>query len=339
MTRADSPESRAPAFRRNESLERLLAELNDALQTAETQLVSAHDARTAAHPLVFVMGPLRSGTTLFMQWLANTGLFAYPTNLMSRFYAAPVVGAKIQQLLTDPRFDFRNEILDFNAPVDFSSENGKTRGALAPNEFWYFWRRFLPFGELDWLPDDELLARVDRDTLTAELHALTHVFDRPFALKGMILNYNVGFLDAVFENALFVEMRRDPVANVASVLDARQRQFGDESTWYSFKIPEYPALRELDPLHQAAGQVHYTRDALRTAMRLLPEHRRLSVQYEHFCDDPGAIFRALASKLSLPDATYTGPARFAASGTVSGARRDAILPALEFFERDRPAGD
>ena len=51
---------------------------------------------------VFVVGALRSGTTLFTQWLATTGLTAYPTNLLSRFYGAPLVGAKIQQLLTDP---------------------------------------------------------------------------------------------------------------------------------------------------------------------------------------------------------------------------------------------
>ncbi|MGD9602996.1 MAG: sulfotransferase [Gammaproteobacteria bacterium] len=333
MTPADSSANRAPAFRRNEPLEHLLNELNTVLQGAESQLVSAYDTGSAAHPIVFVMGPLRSGTTLFMQWLAGSGLFAYPTNLMSRFYAAPVVGARLQQLLTDPQYNFRNEILDFNRPVDFVSENGKTRGALAPNEFWYFWRRFLPFGELDWLPDEELMARVDRTTLTAELRALTRVLDRPFALKGMILNYNVGFLDAVFERALFVEIRRDPVANVVSVLEARQRQFGDESTWYSFKIPEYPALQGLDPLTQAAGQIHFTRQALRAGIRKLPEHRRLVVDYEKFCAAPATVFHSLMDKLRLPTMPYSGPARFTPPRTVEAARRAEISTILAAFER------
>ena len=96
-----------------------------------------------------------------MQWLANTGAVAYPTNILSRFFGAPVIGAQIQLLLTDPRYNFRDEIHDFNGTISFHSDIGKTRGALNPNEFWHFWRRFLPFGELDWLPDEELFRVVD----------------------------------------------------------------------------------------------------------------------------------------------------------------------------------
>src|SRR4030095_4024262 len=110
-----------------------------------------------------------------MQWLANTGVVSYPTNILSRFFGAPVIGAQIQCLLTKPPYNFRNELLDFNSAIPFESEVGKTRGALSPNEFWYFWRRFLPFGELDWLPDEHLMEVVDRKQLVAELTGLTRV--------------------------------------------------------------------------------------------------------------------------------------------------------------------
>ena len=69
---------------------------------------------------------------------------------------------------------------------------------MAPNEFWYFWRRFLPFKELDWLPDDELLRWWIKRGWSAELTSLTRVFGKPFALKSMILNYNIPFLEAIF---------------------------------------------------------------------------------------------------------------------------------------------
>src|SRR4249919_71291 len=137
----DEADSRSAPMQRNPALERLLAELNDALPAAQAVLSVDTEDR---HAKVFLLGAMRSGTTLYMQWLASTGQFAYPSNLLSRFYGAPLVGAKLQQLLTDPAYNFRNEILDFNAPLDFRSENGKTTGALAPNEFWYFWRRFFP---------------------------------------------------------------------------------------------------------------------------------------------------------------------------------------------------
>lgn len=338
MNPPDETTLRAPAFRRNVKLEQLLEQLNNALRPAETELLAQIDGQEATHPIVFVMGPLRSGTTLFMQWLATTGIVAYPTNLISRFYAAPVVGAKIQLLLTDPRYNFRNEILDFCAPPDFTSENGKTRGALAPNEFWYFWRRFLPFGELDWLSDDALFERVDRVTLTRELNALAQVFERPFALKGMILNYNIRFLNAIFAKALFVQIRRDPVANVESVLDARKRQFGDASTWYSFKIPEYPVLRSQDALHQAAGQVSFINKAVAAGMRQLAESRRLTVHYEEFCADPSRVFRQLLAKLTLPERPYTGPAGFAPTRASTTERRREVVSALDRFAPEAGAG-
>jgi len=78
----------------------------------------------------------------------------------------------------------------------------------------------------------------------AELAGMMNVFEKPFAAKGMLFNYNIPFLDSIFDKVVFVQITRDPVANVASVLDARRRQLGNEDQWYSFKIPEYEQLKE-----------------------------------------------------------------------------------------------
>ena len=323
---------RAQAFRRNARLEELLDTLNRFLACSEQAALKQYSEQQMDHPVVFVMGPHRSGTTLFMQWLANSGVVAYPTNMLSRFYGAPLVGASIQILLTDPRFNFRNEILDFNSRIRYDSENGKTEGALAPNEFWYFWRRFLPFRELDWLSDEELFRVVDRKSLVDELSGLTRVFGKPFALKGMILNYNIPYLDSIFKNALFVQIKRDPVTNVASILDARKRQLGSEKEWYSFKIPEYPQLKDLDPITQSAGQLHYINKAVSLGMSNLDEGRRLVVQYESFCQNPVATYAQLVEKLGLdtrPD--YRGPERFSLSRSYDLPQRDGILNALSKF--------
>jgi hypothetical protein len=51
---------------------------------------------------------------------------------------------------------------------------------------------------------------VDQEGLVAELTGLTRVFGKPFALKSMILNYNIPFLEAIFAKALFVQIKRDP---------------------------------------------------------------------------------------------------------------------------------
>lgn len=332
QNRSEENERSAP-FKRNDELERLLATLNDSLGAAEQKLLECTQGLGKDHPIIFIMGPLRSGTTLFMQWLANSGVVAYPTNLLSRFYGAPAIGAQIQLLLTDPRYDFRNEIPDFNTSISFRSENGKTTGTLEPNEFWYFWRRFLPFRDLDWLPDEELARVVDQPMLSKELTTLSRIFDKPFALKAMILNYNIPFLNAVFEKALFVQLRRDYVSNVASVLDARERQLGGRDQWYSFKIPEYPKLKDLEPLAQAAGQVVNIDRAVTRGLRSIDQSRKMLVQYEDFCEDPRQTFRELLHKLGLDETetAYVGPERFKITRTAEIPGRQAIEDALATF--------
>jgi hypothetical protein len=310
---------RSDSFRRNERLERLLDEVGADLAPSEDRLLAQYRGRDLRHPLILVLGPLRSGTTLFTQWLANTGIVAYPTNLLSRFYRAPVLGAKLQLLLTDPRYSFRDELGEFMQGVAYDSENGKTRGVLAPNEFWYFWRRFLPDPDRDVWRDEELSAGVDVETLRAELGGVMDVLDKPFLAKAMLFNYNIGFLASVFERVVFVQLRRDPAANVASVLDARRRQFGSEEPWYSFEIPEYDELRALAPAEQVAGQVHYINRAIDVGLDALPERNKLSVEYEAFCAHPAAVYATLCNKLAanghVVESDYTGERQFRVTRT------------------------
>ena len=333
MKSSQEESTREQTFKRNRSLEHLLLTLNDSLSCAENKVITSDLNRCEDFPIVFIMGAHRSGTTLFMQWLANSRMFECPTNILSRFYGAPVIGAQIQLLLTDPRYNFRNEILDFNSPISFESENGKTKGALAPNEFWYFWRRFIPFQELDWLSDEELFQVVDSNMLVAELTSLTRVFGKPFALKSMILNYNIPFLDAIFNKAIFIQIKRDPITNVASILEARRRQLGSEKEWYSFKIPEYEKLKKFDPVFQATGQLHFIDKAVNKGMSTLDENRRLVVKYEEFCSDPRGIYEQLIDKLGLKDKAkeYDGPNGFNVTRDKC-VEEGAIESAMAFFK-------
>lgn len=312
-------DGRTTGFSRNMGLEALLKDINSSLWASEKKTLEGY--QVAQYPLILVMGPHRSGTTLFMQWLANTGLVAYPTNLLSRFYQAPIIGAKIQLMLTDPRYNFRDELGEFVQQTEFKSENGKTKGVLAPNEFWYFWRRFLSEQGRDVWLDDELRQSMDTQTMQAELAGMMDVFQKPFAAKGMLFNYNIPFLDSVLDKVLFVQVKRDPVTNVASVLEARKRQLGSESAWYSFKIPEYEELKDLGAVPQAAGQIHCINRAVSAGMAKVAEQRKLVVQYEDFCADPRAIYDQIVAKMFLggEGKGYVGPATFTLS-------RDSDLP-------------
>lgn len=312
-----APENRTGNYARVSALEELLKELNDNLASAnQTYLEDSSERFTK----VFLMGAHRSGSTLFMQWLANTGLAAYPTNLLSRFFGTPLVGARIQQLLTDKRYNFRNEILDFNSDINFSSDNGKTKGALAPNEFWYFWRRFVPFDELDYQSRDELRNNANLAGFRDEINALANIFQKPFAMKAMIMNQNIPELAEQFDKSLFVWIHRDPIFNIQSALEARKRQYGDIRTWYSFKIKEYPYLKDLDPLESVAGQIFAINRSIELGIATLPVHNKLAIKYEDFCQRPEHYYKEITSRLieqggeiMSPVPEYTGERRFANS--------------------------
>lgn len=335
MSSVDFDDSlRTPQMRRNASLEQLLAQLGQALVGVDDRLQVSTDER---YTKLFLFGAMRSGTTAFMQWLAATGLFAYPSNLLSRFYASPLIGAKIQQLIADPTFNFKDEFVDLVVPDELSSDNGKTKGVLAPNEFWYFWRRHLP----DLVPgfaDTETHRRSgDIQRLGYELNSLANIFEKPFVIKAMILNQNLDLLDGLFNWPLFIWLKRDPILTIQSVLQARLRQYGTLDTWYSFKVREYPDLCTLPPLAAVAGQVASIHHSLSEQFARVPDERKLVIAYEAFCADPGQVLDAICARLApheLPSVRRIPQAQLQCSKQwhLATYSRDAVARAYEQAE-------
>lgn len=311
---ADEPtmaRDRDPRYARNGDLESLLEDLTSLLAPADRQATVDGDRPT--QPIVLVVGGPRSGSTVTMQFLAATGLFTYPTNLLSRFHGAPAIGARIQALLTDSRFDFKGELSDVGSPISYASDLGKSAGALQPNEFWYFWRRFFPLTEPRWLSDDEL-ASVDRAGFLRGLRAIEQWGPGPLALKGMLVQQNLPFLTELFDRVVYVDVARQPFFQCQSILEARRRFFGDERRWYSVKPPEYDELLPLDPYHQVAGQVHHVRRRLDAGLAHAGPDRVVRMTYDDFCANPKGLYDAIVDRLAGQghriDTPYGGPDHF-----------------------------
>jgi len=327
---------RQEKFRRNENLERLLKEINGILGPVEDRIIEGYEM--PKYPVIFVVGMSRCGSTLMMQWLAKTARFAYPTNLLSRFYEAPYIGAKIQQMLTDPKFNFKDELSDLSKEIAFASDIGKTKGALAPNEFWYFWRRFLPNteAETDYM-DKQCLKEAKCKEFAAELAAVEAVFNKPLAMKGHILRFNIPFLSSILEKALFVFVTRHPFYNIQSVLETRVRYYGDQRAWVGAKPRELHMLQALDPFEQVAGQLYFTNRAIEEGLGQIDAARGLRVSYEEFCTAPERVFNQIIEKLSQQgyrvNWSYTGPEQFQSTNQVRLPRGDCkkIIDAYKSF--------
>lgn len=326
---------RTKQFSRNEKLESLLKQINGLLGPVEERVIKNY--RMPKYPVIFIVGAPRSGSTLMMQWLAQTCRFAYPTNLLSRFYRSPYIGALIQRLLTDPEFDFNHEFFDVSSEMSFYSDLGKTRGALAPNEFWYFWRRFFPYGEIQYL-DEESLAKVDAVRFVAELAAVESVFDKPLAMKGLIINWNIPYVSNLLDQILFIYITRHPLYNAQSLLEARVKYYGNRRGWYSFKPQEYEKLKKLDPFDQVAGQVYFTNKSIDQGLSEIGRARWLHLSYENLCESPHKVFAQILAKLEnlgmeIGNWEYEGPEDFQPSNRVRLPEEEcqAIIAAYKRF--------
>ncbi|MCS4116158.1 sulfotransferase [Salinibacter ruber] len=299
MSEADDQRhsERAEEHQRNQSLEELLQELNSLLGDAERRVEETFES--PRWPVVFILGPPRSGTTLLLQWLAQTGIFGYPTNLISRFYGAPYIGAKIQRLLTDPKFDFNDEFQDLRQSIDFNSTLGKTQGLLAPNEFWYFWRQFIPNEEPRHLSTEEV-EQVDRSGFASSLAALEAALEKPLAMKGLILQFNLDVLTDIIQNGfIFIKTERKPLYNIQSLLEARKKYYGTKEKWYSVKPKNYNSIKDLSPEEQVAGQVHFTSQSINNQFSNIDDKHKVHVEYESFCENPKLFYEMIVDKLKM----------------------------------------
>ncbi|WP_268743740.1 sulfotransferase [Methylophaga lonarensis] len=252
------------------------------------------------YPVIGIVGCPRSGTTFMTQLLAATGAVSYPSNLLSRFAYAPYLGALIQQLLMNPEYDLGNEFSDLRSRSEFSSNVGKTSGALGINEFFHFWRRFFPIHDPGHLTEAEL-GQVRIDNIRQELASIQSVYRKPFISKIMMLQYNLAYFAEKMPELKIIHVKRDPLYLMQSMSEARVKYYGSDNIWWSVKPKEYSFLKDASPATQVAGQVLFTERAIQNQIKDLPEDRWFEVSYETVCKQPREFIVNLADRFLMPE--------------------------------------
>jgi hypothetical protein len=264
-------EDRLTKHKRSEFTESMLEQLKLILEPANTIEISSKNF--SSFPVIHVLGCARSGTTLLQQLLVKHLQVCYPTNFMSRFYFAPHVGAMFQYLMND--LDYKEENLSALDSFRLTSKLGKTKGPLAPNEFWYFWRRKFEVDENGWITN------VNNDVLSDfyhELDSITSVFSKPMVMKSLIAQNEIRkFLDFRPEDKV-VFIKRDVVYNAQSLILARKEFYGDINRWYSFIPPNYQNSKS--PYSQVVQQVRLTNKLIEDQLEGLCSNRVFTVNYE-----------------------------------------------------------
>jgi len=277
------------------ALDGLIDELAELLAPAE-ELALARAPRHEAL-IVCVVGAPLGGATLAMHWLAASGSFGYPTNLLAPFARTPLVGARIQRLLFDQRRARGGDLADLTpAPVAFESTLEGTSGALAPNDFAAFWERYIPGHEPE--PLGERVATLDTAGLGRTLTALARMDERPFALAAERVQYDLADFARALPGAFFLHVVSEEVDNACALLDARKKLHGSHERWHGARPSQYWELVALPPVEQVAGQVLHTHRHLREARAALPSERSFEVSVAELRTAPRRAHAHLIERLA-----------------------------------------
>lgn len=265
-------------------LDRMLTEMNQLLQRTHEQHYERHD--TGQHPLVFIIGVPRSGTTLMSQLAAFSLNVSYVNNLVAAFWSSPLYGIALAQKVmssVDQRPSFR-------------SQYGRTHGVGEPHEYGYFWKELFRYDMRFQQPLD-IEGEIDWDRIQQALRNLAHAYGEAVTFKYLPLCWHIVGLKEILPEALFVRVRRDPFESARSLIHFRAREFGSNDYMASLIPEEARALEERPYWVQVAGQVFYIDKILDDQLADIPPADVMNVDYEELCSDPQRTVKRLASLL------------------------------------------
>lgn len=259
----------------------LRAAVHGALGPMEANLLARYPA--PRKPVVFIVGPPRSGTSLFYELLVTHYHLAFFSNLAHRFWRTP---AAVTQLGAG--------IIRNRRPL-FQSAYGHIPGWSAPNEGGWIWRRWLKDG--DWM-DERAASGLPLAEMRATIGAIEAVMGAPFVNKNVMHANRIRLLNLAFPGCLFLEVWRDPVETARSIIRAERKEKGPQKhpdNWWSVRPS---TARPGDVVERAAVQVTGVIADIARDSRYLNRDCLHRVDYARLCAAPAEVMAEVASFLN-----------------------------------------
>lgn len=233
---------------------------------------------------VFIIGPPRSGTSLFYELLVTKFHFAYLSNLAHRLYRTPAAATHLG----------RGVIRNWTG--NYASTHGHIGGWGAPCEGGWFWQRWLP--ECDVIDEHDLDGRSIGE-MRRTIAAISHTLEAPFVSKNVDHSVQMRALNSIFPGCTFIEIQRNDADCVRSILKLRRDVSGERNPkqWLSVKPQGWEYFRDADPVKQVCAQVLLTKRSIEESAQRIDPRRRCVVQYDRLCANPEAEIQKVAAFL------------------------------------------
>lgn len=233
------------------------------------------------YPLLLIVGPPRSGTSLVHQVLASCLDVSYFTNFNAMFRRSPLAAAKYIQKSCDPG--------------EVTGENlyGNTSGFRGVNDAFHVWNRYLGIERYD------AMSSLDASTakeMVQFFNAWTQITSKPLLNKN---NRNLActtLLAELLPKAHFIAVRRNPVYVAQSLLEARKWVQGNRNIgWGLNSIDSSTSSQAMDDVEAVCRQVTANEKLLERQREAIGSVRWTDVSYETFCEAPQLVVRQVCS--------------------------------------------
>lgn len=240
------------------------------LQPFESSLLKqSGDAYT---PPVFIIGAPRSGTSLLYELMVTNYKFSYFSNLANIFYKSPLAVSYFGKMIIN------------NWEGSSKSNYGTLQGLGAPSEAGAIWGRWIP--EFHYLDQTVEFKQKFFSEAPAIINGMQKIFSAPFINKNVMHSVHMKLLDSVFPGCIFIDIRRDDLANVRSIINAKAKGGGpklDSDGWWSVKPRGAEKYFGLSPEEQACAQISLLRKDIEDSVNYIGHKRYLMITYEDVC--------------------------------------------------------
>jgi hypothetical protein len=285
-----APEPAARASLARAALEIAAKPLDRALQRREERLLAAAPPSDA--PMLLIVGPPRSGTTLVYQTVVRRLPVSFATNLSALFPRAPIAA---QALFSRSRH---------TTGTDLRSYFGQTRALFDANDAFHLWDRWL--GTERYRAPDVIAPDAVR-AMRRFFDAWSWRFPAPFVNKN---NRNTDCLRQLAEalpEARFVVVRRDPLETLQSLLIARQVVQGDVARAWGLRSHDARHAGTRAAVEAVCEQLVEIERRLRADCAVIAPGRLLEVSYAQFCTAPDDVVSACAALIGVEPLAGTTP--------------------------------
>lgn len=239
----------------------------------EKKGIKKYGGRKADHPSLFIIGPPRSGSTIFYQLVSSLLDIGYVDNLANLSRQNPFFGMELSQL----RFKGKSH-------QSYSSNYGRTSedGLHAPAEALFFYKWF-PRDRHYTEPSD--LSPKQSSELCETMNGMINRIDKPLVIKNLSFSLRLQVLREFMPDSRYLLVRRDPLYTIQSVLMGMRKNNQPENKVWGILPRDFKELEGLDPIEMVVRQVNSIERQIYSDLKKIPDDKVLIVDYEKLGDN------------------------------------------------------